>query len=203
MRIRIERKNRDGLGSEKFLFCTGRYYDRFARLGAARRDPSGEFPDSPTQTDCGLRIVDCGFDSGASDPQSAIRNPQSNGFNDLLYSTENPLQPIRPHVRQSQLSRLNDGTHFAQCREQSGKLFVVMDWIGLDEPERGTEPNRLADRHPRFHTGMTCERRDLPELARGIWSEQRRGVGGQALMTRLFTAKRDEGNPDAGSERAR
>jgi len=30
-------------------------------------------------SNCGLRIVDCGFDDRASNPQSEIRNPQSGG----------------------------------------------------------------------------------------------------------------------------
>ncbi len=52
VRIGIERQDCDGLGSEKTLFFSNWYDDRFARLGAACRDPSGEFPHSPTQSDC-------------------------------------------------------------------------------------------------------------------------------------------------------
>src|SRR5919198_1205324 len=57
MGIGIERQHGDGLGSEKLPLFSYWYNNRFARLGAARRDPSDEFPNSPTHADCGLRIV--------------------------------------------------------------------------------------------------------------------------------------------------
>src|SRR5882762_624007 len=55
VRAHIERQDRDGLGSEEIQFSSNRHYDRFARLGAAGRDPSGEFSNSPTQSD-GLTV---------------------------------------------------------------------------------------------------------------------------------------------------
>ncbi|OLC06057.1 MAG: hypothetical protein AUH41_13650 [Gemmatimonadetes bacterium 13_1_40CM_66_11] len=51
MDIDVERKDGDRLGSEKLLLFTSWHNNRFARLGAACRDPSGEFPHSPTQPD--------------------------------------------------------------------------------------------------------------------------------------------------------
>src|SRR5579859_406563 len=185
MRVRIEREHSDGLGSEKLLFRTSWYDDRFARLGAAGRDPSRELPHSPTQ------------------PYSEIRNPQSNCFNDLHDSTENSFQTVGSHVSQSELSRLNDRTHFTQRREQGGKLFVVMHGIGLEKSQGRAETDRLTDCHAGLHTGMTSKRGHLPELSRRVRREQRRRIAGETLMTRLFTAKREERNPDTGSERAR
>ena len=49
--VKIERKNGDGLGSEKLLLFANGDNDRFAPLGAACGDPSCEFSSSPTQTE--------------------------------------------------------------------------------------------------------------------------------------------------------
>src|SRR6266849_2328291 len=124
-------------------------------------------------------------------------------FNNFFRRAENPLQSVSPHVRQPQLRRLHDRTHFGERREEPGELFVVMDGIGFDQSQRRTESDRLADRHPRLHAGMSGERRNLPELASGVRSEQRDGVACKPFMTRLFTAEWEEGNPDTGSEDAR
>ena len=78
-----------------------------------------------------------------------------------------------------------------------------MHGIRLDETQRGAEANRLADGHPRLYSHMTGERGDLPELARGVGSEQGRGKSAQPFVTCLFTAKREEGNPDAGGGQTR
>jgi hypothetical protein len=51
VRIRVERENSDGLGSEKTPLLSCWYDDRFARLGAAGSHPSNEFSSSPTQPD--------------------------------------------------------------------------------------------------------------------------------------------------------
>ena len=78
-----------------------------------------------------------------------------------------------------------------------------MNGIGLEQSQRGAEPNRLADGHPRLHAGMASEWRNLPELASSVWSEQRAGETREPFTTRLFTAEWEEGNPDTGSEYAR
>ena len=142
MRDGIERQNRDGLGSEKRSLITCIDNDRFARLGAAGRDPSGELSHSPTQSN-GLTV---------GRPDGLM-----NCFDDFLWRSEYSFESINPYVCEAQLRLLDDGTHFAQGGEQSGKLFVVMHGIGLEEPECRAETDRLADRHPRFHAGMTSE----------------------------------------------
>src|SRR6185503_2116888 len=78
-----------------------------------------------------------------------------------------------------------------------------MHRIGLDQPQRGTDPDRLADGHSRLHPRVAGLRRHLPELASGIGDEERSRVTGQPIMTRLFTAQWEERDPNAGSERAR
>jgi hypothetical protein len=45
---------------------------------------------------------------------------------------------------------------------------------------------------------MTSERRDMPELASGIGGKQSSRGCGYPLVTRLFAAEREEGNPDTG-----
>src|SRR5436190_2732901 len=55
VRVRVERENSDGLGSEKIPLLSCWYDDRFARLGAAGGHPSSEFSNSPTQSD-GLTV---------------------------------------------------------------------------------------------------------------------------------------------------
>src|SRR5438552_13195488 len=124
-------------------------------------------------------------------------------FDNFSRRAVNPPQAVSPHVCQSQLRRLHDRTHCGERREEPGELFVVVDGIGFDQSQRRTESDRLADRHPRLHAGTTSVRRNLPELASGIGSEQRDGVACKPFMTRLFTAEWEEGNPDTGSEYAR
>src|SRR6266542_1124248 len=102
-----------------------------------------------------------------------------------------------------QFSGLDYRADFIQSREQTGEALVVVDRIGFDQSQRGAETDRLADGHPGLHACMARERGDLPELPRRIGGEQRRRVGCESLMTRLFTAEREEGNPNAGGERAR
>src|SRR2546427_6115627 len=55
VRAHIEWQDCDWLGSEKIPFSSNWHYDRFARLCAAGRDPSGEIFSSPTQSD-GLTV---------------------------------------------------------------------------------------------------------------------------------------------------
>ena len=126
-----------------------------------------------------------------------------NCFNDPPLRTENPFQTVNTHVRQSKLARLNNRTHVVQRREELRKALVVMDRIRLDEPQRGAETNRLADRHSGLHSGMTGKRGDQPQLASRVRGKQGSGESNQFFMTRLFTSKWEEGNPDAGSERTR
>ena len=52
---------------------------------------------------------------------------------DFPRRAENAFQTITAHVRQAQLSGLDDRADFIQRREQTGEAVVVMDGIGLDE----------------------------------------------------------------------
>ncbi len=124
MRVGVERQNGDGLRSEELLFFTCRHNNRFARLGAACRDPSGEFPHSPTHT-CGVRRAAYCFD-------------------DLFRSSVNSLESITPHINEPQLSSLDDRTHLAERCEQTREALVVVDRVRFDEPQRGAESNEIC-----------------------------------------------------------
>src|SRR5467141_380852 len=202
MRVGVEREDGDRLRSEKPLLLAERDDDRFTRFGATRGNPGDELAETETKTE---RWNDGTMDRTSRFAHSIIPSFHHSTYriNNFPRRPENPLQSISPDICQPQLSGLNDWADFIQRREHAGEAVVVMDRIGFDEPQRGTETDRLTDRHSRLHAGMAGERGDLPQLACGVGSEQGSGVTGQSLMARLFAAEREEGDPNAGGERAR
>jgi len=114
MRIAALRQNGDGLGSEKLLLFTDTHHNRFARLGAACRDPSGELAETDPDT-CGVRRVAYCFDNH-------------------LRPSVNPLESITPHIGEAQLCSLDDRAHFVECREQGSEAIVIVNGIRFNEP---------------------------------------------------------------------
>src|SRR5436309_6707911 len=48
-------------------------------------------------------------------------------------------------------------SHLAQRCQQSRELLVVMDRVGLTQPQRRAETDRLADRHSRLYSRAVSE----------------------------------------------
>jgi len=53
---------------------------------------------------------------------------------DFSRRAENAFQTITAHVRQSQLSGLNDRADFIQRREQAGEAVVIVNGVRFNEP---------------------------------------------------------------------
>jgi hypothetical protein len=166
---------------------------------AATQETNFPRPHPTRIADCGLAIEDSTFVTPIRNPQSAIRNPQLDFIDDLLWPSVQSFKAVGAHEHPPQLHGLDDGAHGDERRDEPRELLVVVHRIGLAQLERGTKSDRLADRHARLHPRAPGERRDLPHPwgADGVGCEQRHGERREFGPSRQFGAQREQRNPAA------
>src|SRR5437764_8564491 len=104
-----------------------------AHPGRMKGQPSGATLTTPPRTNCGLAIADCGLEARTSNPQSAIRNPQSTSSDlQLLPGNQSICLPIalarRAHHLRRQRRRRRVAVPFAlllQAREVVPQRLLV------------------------------------------------------------------------------
>jgi chemotaxis protein methyltransferase WspC len=133
------------------------------------------FRHEPTPADCGLRIVDCGLKNLPSNPQSAIRNPQSS------------RGPLPEEGALARARRLADGGRLdealAECQasiQGGGPSADVYSLLGVIQQARGDRDGAAAS----FRKALYLDPDHREALTHAMLLSAQRGDAGQAAALR-------------------